>query len=72
MQVTQLTRVFQYNGMELPDPNPAYSPAKVADFYAAMYPELGVCSISEGVISGDKQTFTFIKAAGSKSWTNNL
>ncbi|WP_298150601.1 PRTRC system protein C [Flavobacterium sp.] len=72
MQVTKLTRVFSYNGMELADPDPSVSPNKVAEFYSALYPELAVCTVNEGVISGDKQIFTFTKAAGSKSWTKPL
>jgi len=40
MKIQQLTRIFRYNGLDLPDPNPNFSPEEVVDFYADAYPEL--------------------------------
>ncbi len=40
MEIQKLTRVFQYNGLDLPDPNPTFSVEDVIDFYADAYPEL--------------------------------
>ena len=66
MESKVLSRVFVFNGMQLPDPDGALSPAKVKDFYAGMYPELVTAEVSNGVEKGDSLEYTFIKATGTK------
>jgi PRTRC genetic system protein C len=45
MKVTQLTREFSYNGMKLPDPNPALSVEQAVRSMAAAYPEFTTAKI---------------------------
>jgi PRTRC genetic system protein C len=66
MEAQVLSRVFVFNGMQLPDPDANLSPAKVKDFYAGMYPELVTAEVSNGVEKGDSLEYTFIKATGTK------
>lgn len=62
----KLTRVFRYNGVDLPDPNTSFTPKQVAENYANAYPELLNMSIEGPEIKGDKAIYTFHKAAGTK------
>lgn len=66
MEAQVLSRVFVFNGMQLPDPDANLSPAKVKDFYAGIYPELVTAEVSNGVEKGDSLEYTFIKATGTK------
>ena len=70
MEAQVLSRVFVFNGMQLPDPDANLSPAKVKDFYAGMYPELVTAEVSKGVEKGDSLEYTFIKATGTKGKKN--
>jgi PRTRC genetic system protein C len=40
MQVTQIRRVFHFNSLRLDDPNPAWSPDRVREFFSASFPDL--------------------------------
>lgn len=64
-QVTQLTRIFEHHGTEIPDPNPALSVREVQDLLSAQYPELANAKprIEE---NGSRTTVTFTVAAGTK------
>lgn len=66
MQVTQLTRVFSYNGMELPDPGATLSVQDVRDVYSAAYPELNTAAIEGPETRNDRLVYTFRRAAGTK------
>lgn len=66
MEVKKLTRVFHYNGMELPDPDPSRSPAQVKDFYSAMYAELTTAEIEGPNESKGLLKYTFKKSTGTK------
>ena len=66
MKVVDITRVFKYNGVTLPDPSPSLGPDQVREFYSTQYGEL-LNSVVEGpVTKGDTATYTFTRAAGSK------
>lgn len=45
MKVTRLAREFSYNGMKLPDPNPALSVEQAVRSLAAAYPEFTTAKI---------------------------
>lgn len=72
MQVQTLTRVFAYNGMELPDPDATRSPAQVKDVYAAMYPELTTAEVEGPVTKGDRMTYTFKRSTGTKGKSDSV
>lgn len=64
--VKALVRVFVFNGMRLPDPDPTMSPAKVKDFFAAMYPELINAEVLGPVEKTGELEFEFRRSTGTK------
>jgi len=79
MKMQSLSRVFAYNGVQLPDPSPSMTPEMVKELYASTtYPELMNAAVDGPVVQGDKQVFTFIKAVRDKggkqgrSWVEEL
>jgi PRTRC genetic system protein C len=66
LTVTRMTRIFQFNGIRLPDPNPAMSVDEVKALYAAQYPELATAVVNGPEAVGDKMRYTFDRAIGSK------
>ena len=66
LTVTKMTRVFQFQGIRLPDPNPEMSVEEVKALYAAQYPELATVVVNGPEASGDKMRYTFERAIGSK------
>ena len=63
---TRLSREFSYNGVRLPDPNPAMTPEEVRQFYAAQYPDITTASITGPETEGDRLRYSFTRAIGSK------
>jgi PRTRC genetic system protein C len=66
LTVTKMTRVFQFNGIRLPDPNPEMSVDNVKALYSAEYPELTTAVVNGPEAVGDKMRYTFDRAIGSK------
>jgi len=66
LTVSKMTRIFQFNGLRLPDPNPAMSVEEVKALYAAQYPELSTAIVNGPEAVGDKMRYTFERAIGSK------
>ena len=66
LTVTEMTRVFQFQGIRLPDPNPEMSVEEVKALYAAQYPELATAVVNGPEAAGDKMRYTFDRAIGSK------
>ena len=66
LTVTKMTRVFQFNGIRLPDPNPEMSVDNVKALYSAQYPELTTAVVNGPEAVGDKMRYTFDRAIGSK------
>lgn len=64
--VTKMTRIFQFNGIRLPDPNPSMTVDEVKALYAAQYPELATAVVNGPEAVGDKMRYTFERAIGSK------
>ena len=64
--VTKMIRVFQFNGIRLPDPNPEMSVDNVKALYSAQYPELTTAVVNGPEAVGDKLRYTFDRAIGSK------
>ena len=63
---SRLSREFSYNGVKLPDPNPAMTPEEVRQFYATQYPDITTASITGPETEGDKLRYSFTQAIGSK------
>ena len=67
MQAKTTTRIFTYQGMELPDLAPSQAPDSIRSLYAMQYPELtnsqahGPQVRSDGVL-----VYSFVRAVGDK------
>lgn len=64
--VAKMTRLFLFNGIRLPDPNPTMNVDDVKAMYAAQYPELATAIVNGPEAVGDKMRYTFDRAIGSK------
>ena len=65
IEITEVKRVYRYNGIQLPDV-PGMSPREVRDLYSAQYPELVSAEIETGEIRDGVQEITFKRAVGTK------
>lgn len=63
---TELTRLFRYNSVELPDPGPQYSADEVRELYSATYPEIVNAAIEGPDEKEGKLVYTFRRAVGTK------
>jgi PRTRC genetic system protein C len=66
LTITKMTRLFTFNGIRLPDPNPSMSVDEVKALYSAQYPELATAVVNGPEAVGDKMRYTFERAIGSK------
>lgn len=66
LKPVERTRVFNYAGMVLPDPNPNVSPAKVKEIFCARFAELATASIEGPVIRNAQDHFSFKREVGTK------
>jgi PRTRC genetic system protein C len=66
LTVSKMTRIFQFQGIRLPDPSPAMTVDEVKALYAAQYPELATAVVNGPEAVGDKMRYTFDRAIGSK------
>jgi PRTRC genetic system protein C len=66
INVSELSRVFIFNGAKLPDPGPQLSVEEVRSIYVNTYPELTTATI-EGPAPIDRtMQYTFVRAVGVK------
>ena len=54
---SELTRVFKFNGKELPDPDPEMSAKEVMELYSRQYPSLSNGEIAGPFYEGDQQNW---------------
>jgi len=66
MDIQNLQREFNYNGVALADPSPTLSLPQVRDFYANVYPEITSADIEGPKQVGAKVAYTFRRAVGTK------
>jgi PRTRC genetic system protein C len=66
MEVHRLDREFRYNGVKLPDTNPAIPPEQVRDAYVHLYPEIATAAIEGPESSDGKLIYKFVRAIGAK------
>ncbi len=66
LTITKMTRLFTFNGIRLPDPNPNMSVDEVKALYSAQYPELATAVVNGPEAVGDKMRYSFQRAIGSK------
>jgi PRTRC genetic system protein C len=68
--VVELKRVFEYNSIELKDPDINMTPTEVMSFYSNVYPELTQAVIEGPEVNGDTEKYEFRKAVGTKGGNN--
>jgi PRTRC genetic system protein C len=66
LTVAKMTRLFSFNGVRLPDPNPKMTVDEVKALYATRYPELATAVVNGPEAVGDKMRYTFERSIGSK------
>ncbi|MDX2267375.1 MAG: PRTRC system protein C [Bryobacter sp.] len=66
LTITKMTRLFTFNGIRLPDPNPNMTVDEVKALYSAQYPELATAVVNGPEAVGDKMRYSFERAIGSK------
>jgi PRTRC genetic system protein C len=66
MESHVLSRIFNFNGVRLPDPDAKLSPEEVRNLYAHQYPDIATASITGPEAVGDKLRYQFTRAIGSK------
>ena len=66
MESHPLARVFEFNGVRLPDPDPKLSPEEVRNLYAHQYPDIATAAITGPETVGDKLRYQFTRAIGAK------
>jgi PRTRC genetic system protein C len=66
MESHVLSRIFEFNGVRLPDPNPKLSPDEVRNLYAHQFPDIATASITGPEAVGAKLRYQFTRAIGSK------
>ena len=66
MESHVLSRIFEFNGVRLPDPDQKLSPEEVRILYAHQFPEIATASITGPEAVGDKLRYQFTRAIGSK------
>jgi PRTRC genetic system protein C len=66
ISIAAVIREFAYNGVNLLDPGPAFSPDQVRDLYTAQYPELTTAAVDGPEFAGEVARYKFVRAAGAK------
>lgn len=66
IEIQKLTRTFSFNGVNLPDPGPDFTPEEVKDVYVNMYPDLSTAVLQEPEITGDQVAYKFVRNVGTK------
>lgn len=64
--VKPITRVFEYKGQQLPDPNPALSASEAQQILAQTHPDIATAKLEGPEIEGNVHTFNIVRAAGTK------
>lgn len=66
MESTRVTRIFRFDGRDLPDPNPKWSPDKVRSFYSSEHGELTNAAIKGPTLEGGTSVYLFQTVVGTK------
>ena len=66
VQVEKLERVFLFDGVKLPDPNPDFSVEQVRDIYVNTYPSLATAAVEGPIPVDGAMQYKFVRAIGAK------
>jgi PRTRC genetic system protein C len=66
MTIERLVRLFVFNGVKLPDPNPDFTVEQVRDMYVNTYPELATAVVEGPTPVDGTMQYKFVRAIGAK------
>lgn len=66
MTIKTMTRIFEFQGIRLPDPNAAMTVEQVRGVFATQYPEIATASLTGPEAVGEKCVYRFERAIGTK------
>lgn len=66
VRIERLERLFIFNGVKLPDPNPDFTVEQVRDMYVNTYPELGTAAVEGPTPVNGAMEYKFVRAIGAK------
>jgi PRTRC genetic system protein C len=66
MESRVLQRVYEFNGVRLPEISKDLSPEETRTVYSQQYPEIATATITGPEVVGDKLVYSFSRAIGSK------
>jgi PRTRC genetic system protein C len=66
VRIERLERLFVFNGVKLPDPNPDFTVEQVRDMYVNTYPELATAAVEGPTPVNGSMQYTFVRAIGAK------
>jgi PRTRC genetic system protein C len=66
IRIERLERLFLFNGVKLPDPNPDFTVEQVRDMYVNTYPELATAAVEGPTPVNGSMQYTFTRAIGAK------
>jgi PRTRC genetic system protein C len=66
VRIERLERLFVFNGVKLPDPNPNFTVEQVRDMYVNTYPELATAAVEGPTPINGAMQYTFVRAIGAK------
>lgn len=66
LQIAPVKRVFQYQGMQLPDIDPELTPEEIRDVYSAQYGELTTAQIIDAGVEEGVHRYEFQRKVGEK------
>ncbi|MBZ5490271.1 MAG: PRTRC system protein C [Acidobacteriia bacterium] len=64
--IERLERLFVFNGVKLPDPNPDFTVEQVRDMYVNTYPELATAAVEGPTPVNGAMEYKFVRAIGAK------
>jgi len=59
MNIKEMTRVFRFGSVSLPDPDPSLEVEKVRELYSVNYPHLAAATVNGPTIEGTKAVYLF-------------
>jgi PRTRC genetic system protein C len=66
LTIAPVTRLFRYNGIQLPDPSPDMTPEAVREMYADTHPEIMTATVDGPKFEGNTMCFDFVRAVRDK------
>jgi PRTRC genetic system protein C len=66
MESRVLQKVYEFNGVRLPEISKDLSPEETRNLYSQQYPEIATATITGPEVVGDKLVYRFSRAIGSK------